>query len=59
MAAHVASVKSEIGFVFGQSKMVGHPHKTDASRFIREFGWRSLPLEDRMRLIVEQTADKH
>lgn len=49
MGAHVASLNPKIGFVFGQSKIAGHPYKTDASRFIREFGWHSPPLEDRIR----------
>ncbi len=54
MAAHVASQNPQIRFVFGQSKIAGHPYKTDASRFIREFDFCPLPLEDRMRSVVEQ-----
>ena len=48
MAEHVASVNPQIEFVFGQAKVVGHPLKTDASRFSQEFGFCPLPLEDRL-----------
>jgi nucleoside-diphosphate-sugar epimerase len=57
MAAQVASLNPQIGFVFGQSKIVGHPYKTDASRLNREFGFCPLPLEDRIRSVVEKTED--
>lgn len=57
MAFHVAAVNPRVKFVFGNSKVAGHPLKTDASRFIREFGVHPMLLEDRIR-VVKRPGDK-
>ena len=49
LANHVTSINPQIQIAFGESQVVGHPHRVDASQFCSEFNLCPPSLESRLR----------